>query len=252
MCQIPFHYSPMYDTLYMCCVKDTRRSLMNKSALRVSKLQVVQTCFLPWATLVQSCAFAFQQRYWDDGSWRWQQHQHLPWASFCVLPWALQPWYGLHVQTIYTRDVSPVFHKLSMLFYSYFFGVVQAFHIVITLGKALLREIGSSIALVELLPEMKASATACNDKQSTIWDPLLYEMQSTIVWHVTAVQAKTRGHGSCGEEGVTKETRFLSNVHFCPASIIRRCTGHTMWRRRSHPQWYYANGSSNSLYILLE
>lgn len=72
--------------------------------------------------------------------------------------------------------VSPPFLKLFTLLYSYLFGVVQAFHIVIALCKALLREIGSSIALVELLPEMKASATACNDKQSTIWAPLLNEM----------------------------------------------------------------------------
>lgn len=54
---------------------------------------------------------------------------------------------------------------------------MQALHIVITLGNTLFWEVGSSITLVELLPEMKASATTYIGKQSRAWDTLDNEME---------------------------------------------------------------------------
>ena len=60
--------------------------------------------------------------------------------------------------SIYAFNILVIsYHKVSFI---YLFGVVKTFEIIIALCKALLGEIGTSIALVEFLPEMKASAAA--------------------------------------------------------------------------------------------
>jgi hypothetical protein len=41
----------------------------------------------------------------------------------------------------------------------YFFGMVEAFEIIVPLGKTLLRKVGRGVTFVEFLPELKAAST---------------------------------------------------------------------------------------------